>query len=102
MCTLLYISRQCGEVRPPLEITFLKFLVDRPGELISAEWVHFFSFRESFPSIFPMFYIQKKIYLKIIFPASRLAIILGIWCRVPTLVLKVLKGLKLIFKNLRP
>ena len=87
-------------------LEIMLFLVDRPGELISADWVHFFSsFRELvFPVFSLCFTYRNKKYLKKKKknPGSRLAIILGTWCRVPTLVLKVLKGLKLIFKKLRP
>ena len=62
----------------PLKI--ISFPVHRPGEVISAEWIHFFPhFRDFvFFQHFPHnFYIEKKIYYKKKdFAASRLATIM--------------------------
>ena len=52
-------------IRPPLKI--IVFPVHRPGELIRAEWIHFFHISEIifFSQHFPHhFYTEKKIYLK--------------------------------------
>ena len=68
----------CVGVRPPLKI--ILFPVHRPGELKSAEWIHFFHISEIiFSSIFHIISIQRKKYIekKKKFAASRLATIIA-------------------------
>ena len=53
----------CVGVRPPLKI--ILFPVHRPGELMSAEWIHFFHISEIiFSSIFHISSIQRKKYIE--------------------------------------
>ena len=50
-------------LRPPLKI--ILFPVHRPGELMSAEWIHFFHISEIiFSSIFHIISIQRKKYIE--------------------------------------
>ena len=57
---VIMVQVRSKALRPPLKI--IVFPVDRPGELISAEWVHFFRLQRTFcfPSISLSFYIQKQ------------------------------------------